>query len=139
MFNRGITGADLKVRHNNTEESVFFIKGSNEITKNSIGNSAVRLDLRVALRYKNTLNLHLTLKKSNSKQNVTLYLLYKPTLQIEELGEEKQELEKLVNDLKAKCDAIEKRETERRALEEKKHAEEIQFLKRTNQQLKVSF
>ena len=49
-----------------------------------------------------------------------------------------EELEKLVNDLKAKCDAIEKRETERRALEEKKHAEEIQFLKRTNQQLKVS-
>ena len=93
----------------------------------------------MALRYKNTLNFHLTLKKSNSKQNVTLYLLYKPTLQIEELGEEKQELEKLVNDLKAKCDAIEKRETERRALEEKKHAEEIQFLKRTNQQLKVSF
>ena len=39
--------------------------------------------------------------------------------------------------MKAKCDAIEKRETERRAIEEKKHAEEIQFLKRTNQQLKV--
>jgi dynein light intermediate chain len=42
-----------------------------------------------------------------------------------------------VNELKAKCDAIEKREAERRAIEEKKHAEEIQFLKRTNQQLKV--
>ena len=55
-----------------------------------------------------------------------------------ELDEEKSELEKQVNDLKAKCDAIEKRETERRAIEEKKHAEEIQFLKRTNQQLKVS-
>ena len=42
-----------------------------------------------------------------------------------------------MNELKAKCDAIEKREAERRAVEEKKHAEEIQFLKRTNQQLKV--
>lgn len=54
-----------------------------------------------------------------------------------ELEEEKHDLEKQVNDLKAKCDAIEKREAERRAIEEKKHAEEIQFLKRTNQQLKV--
>ena len=42
-----------------------------------------------------------------------------------------------MNELKAKCDAIEKREAERRAVEEKKHTEEIQFLKRTNQQLKV--
>ena len=34
------------------------------------------------------------------------------------------------------CRAIEEREGERRALEEKKHAEEVQFLKRTNAQLK---
>ncbi len=46
-------------------------------------------------------------------------------------------MERQVNELKAKCDAIEKREAERRTIEEKKHAEEIQFLKRTNQQLKV--
>ena len=44
-----------------------------------------------------------------------------------------------MNELKAKCDAIEKREAERRTIEEKKHAEEIQFLKRTNQQLKVQY
>ena len=50
---------------------------------------------------------------------------------------DKRDLERQVNELKAKCDAIEKREAERRAVEEKKHAEEIQFLKRTNQQLKV--
>lgn len=43
-----------------------------------------------------------------------------------------------MNEQKAKCDAVEKRENERRQLEEKKHAEEIQFLKRTNQQLKVT-
>lgn len=42
-----------------------------------------------------------------------------------------------MNEQKAKCEATEKREIERRQVEEKKHNEEIQFLKRTNQQLKV--
>ncbi|GAA6099260.1 axonemal dynein light intermediate polypeptide 1 [Tachysurus ichikawai] len=50
---------------------------------------------------------------------------------------EKRELEMQVNELKAKCEAIERRESERRQVEEKKHTEEIQFLKRTNQQLKA--
>ena len=36
----------------------------------------------------------------------------------------------------AQGQGIEKREGERRALEEKKHAEEVQFLKRTNALLK---
>lgn len=40
-------------------------------------------------------------------------------------------------ELKNKCDAIEKRESEKRQLEEKKHQEELQALKKTNQQLKV--
>jgi len=44
-----------------------------------------------------------------------------------------------VNDLKAKCEQIEKRALEQRQVEDKKHSEEIQFLKRTNQQLKVNF
>lgn len=57
--------------------------------------------------------------------------------QIGELETEKRDLERQVNEQKAKCDATEKRETERRQVEEKKHNEEIQFLKRTNQQLKV--
>lgn len=47
-------------------------------------------------------------------------------------------MERQVNEQKAKCEAIEKRELERRQVEEKKHTEEVQFLKRTNQQLKVS-
>jgi len=47
------------------------------------------------------------------------------------------ELERQVNELKAKCDQMDKRAQEQRQVEEKKHAEEIQFLKRTNQQLKV--
>ncbi|XP_046859171.1 33 kDa inner dynein arm light chain, axonemal-like [Xenia sp. Carnegie-2017] len=58
-------------------------------------------------------------------------------LKIEELEGDKKDFERQVNELKAKCDAIEKREAERRTIEEKKHAEEIQFLKRTNQQLKT--
>ncbi|XP_069613012.1 axonemal dynein light intermediate polypeptide 1 [Ranitomeya imitator] len=56
---------------------------------------------------------------------------------IAELEQEKKDFERLVNEQKAKCEAIEKREAERRQVEEKKHAEEIQFLKRTNQQLKA--
>ncbi|XP_066060751.1 axonemal dynein light intermediate polypeptide 1 isoform X1 [Chamaea fasciata] len=57
---------------------------------------------------------------------------------IVELEEEKKELEKQVSEAKAKCEAIERQETERREIEEKKHGEEVQFLKRTNQQLKAS-
>ncbi|KAI8505805.1 PREDICTED: 33 kDa inner dynein arm light chain, axonemal [Branchiostoma belcheri] len=56
---------------------------------------------------------------------------------ISELETDKRDLERQVNELKAKCEAIEKREAERRQVEEKKHSEEIQFLKRTNQQLKT--
>ena len=57
--------------------------------------------------------------------------------QIKELEEEKRQLDQSVLELKAKCEAIEKRESERRAMEERKHAEEIAFLKKTNVQLKV--
>lgn len=59
------------------------------------------------------------------------------SFQIGDLEQEKRELEKNVNELKAKCEQIEKRAAEQRQVEEKKHTEEIQFLKRTNQQLKV--
>ncbi|XP_074161290.1 axonemal dynein light intermediate polypeptide 1 [Sminthopsis crassicaudata] len=56
---------------------------------------------------------------------------------ISDLETEKKDLERQVNEQKAKCEATEKREIERRQVEEKKHNEEIQFLKRTNQQLKA--
>lgn len=56
---------------------------------------------------------------------------------IKNLEAEKKDLEKQVMDLKAKCDAIEKREAERRLLDDKKHNEELQALKKTNQQLKA--
>ncbi|KAG5460143.1 MAG: axonemal dynein light chain-domain-containing protein [Olpidium bornovanus] len=56
---------------------------------------------------------------------------------VKELEEEKRLLDQTVLELKSKCEAIEKRENERRAMEERKHAEEIAFLKKTNLQLKV--
>lgn len=58
--------------------------------------------------------------------------------QILELENEKQELKKALNEEKAKCETVEKIEAEKRQLEEKRHDDEIQFLKRTNQQLKVT-
>ncbi|XP_023676988.2 axonemal dynein light intermediate polypeptide 1 [Paramormyrops kingsleyae] len=56
---------------------------------------------------------------------------------IEQLEKEKKELDRQVNEQRARCEAVEKREAERRQADEKKHSEEIQFLKRANQQLKV--
>lgn len=56
---------------------------------------------------------------------------------VQELEEDKRDLERQVNELKAKIEQIEKRNTEQRAVEEKKHSEEIQYLKKNNQQLKV--
>lgn len=50
--------------------------------------------------------------------------------------EEKADLERQVADLRAKAEQVERRFNELRQAEEKKHNEEIQFLKKTNQQLK---
>ena len=41
-----------------------------------------------------------------------------------------------MSDLKITCQMVEKRAQEQKQAEEKKHGEEINFLKRTNQQLK---
>ncbi|KAM4735006.1 axonemal dynein light intermediate polypeptide 1 [Anableps anableps] len=54
-----------------------------------------------------------------------------------DLESEKEDLLKQLDKQKEKCDAIEKRETEKRQVEEKKYNEEIQFLKKNNQQLKT--
>jgi dynein light intermediate chain len=53
-----------------------------------------------------------------------------------ELGQDKKDLEAELQQMKAKCDEIERRETERRATDQRKHEEELQVLKRTNQQLR---
>lgn len=55
----------------------------------------------------------------------------------EELRLQKIELEKMVAELRLKFDQAEKRSAELREAEEKKHMEEVQFLKKTNMQLKV--
>lgn len=52
------------------------------------------------------------------------------------LEAEKEELEEMITDMKIKADQAERRNEELRASEEKKHAEEIAFLKKTNTQLK---
>nr|XP_018910362.1 PREDICTED: 33 kDa inner dynein arm light chain, axonemal [Bemisia tabaci] len=56
---------------------------------------------------------------------------------VEQLTAEKNKLQLQVVDLKAKADMIERRAKELRLAEEKQHAEEISFLRRANQQLKV--
>jgi dynein light intermediate chain len=53
------------------------------------------------------------------------------------LRSEKADLEKQVVELRARADQIERRSSEQRLAAARKHAEEIQLLKRTNQQLKV--
>ncbi|PSN37487.1 33 kDa inner dynein arm light chain [Blattella germanica] len=55
---------------------------------------------------------------------------------VETLCGEKADLEKQVVELRSRAEQIERRSNEQKLSEEKKHAEEIQFLKKTNQQLK---
>jgi dynein light intermediate chain len=55
------------------------------------------------------------------------------------LQSEKSELEKQVVELRSRADQIERRSNEQKLAEAKKHAEDIQFLKNTNQQLKVMY
>jgi len=55
---------------------------------------------------------------------------------IAEINEQRDELERQIQDLKLKIDQLERKYAEQKDAEEKKHSEEIQFLKRANQQLK---
>ena len=57
---------------------------------------------------------------------------------IKRLETDKKDLERQVLELNNRCDAIEKREQERRVAEESAHAEEVEFLKKTNDQLKAN-
>ncbi|XP_008946004.1 PREDICTED: axonemal dynein light intermediate polypeptide 1, partial [Merops nubicus] len=56
---------------------------------------------------------------------------------IAELEEKNRELERQVSEEKAKCEAVEKRANEKRQIEEKQHTEDIQLLKKMNEQLKA--
>ncbi|KAK5649494.1 hypothetical protein RI129_000523 [Pyrocoelia pectoralis] len=54
-----------------------------------------------------------------------------------QIKEEKVDVERQLADLRLKAEQSERRAAELRIAEEKKHSEEIQFLKKTNQQLKT--
>ncbi|KAG9339542.1 hypothetical protein JZ751_023685, partial [Albula glossodonta] len=56
--------------------------------------------------------------------------------EIQDLEKDKRALESQVKEMLAECEAVKLREMERRDNDEKRHTEEIEFLKRTNQQLK---
>lgn len=56
-----------------------------------------------------------------------------------QLEEDKRDLERQLRETKANAEAAEKKLNEQRQVEERKHMEEINFLKKTNQQLKVRF
>ncbi|KAF4071936.1 hypothetical protein AMELA_G00268560 [Ameiurus melas] len=58
---------------------------------------------------------------------------------IAKVANEKRELERQLNEQKAECEAIEKRENDRRRVEEKNRTYEIECLNRINQQLKAQF
>ncbi|NXU51408.1 IDLC protein, partial [Turnix velox] len=112
-----------------------------EVTINCAERGLLLLQVRDELRM--TMAAYQTLYSSSVAFGLRKALLAekgkaKMEQRIAELEEEKQELQKQLREQKAECEAIEKRENERRLLEEKKHAEEVQFLRKTNQQLKVS-
>lgn len=50
---------------------------------------------------------------------------------------DKKELERQLKEIKANTELAEKKMLEQRLVDEKRHAEEINFLKKTNQQMKV--
>jgi len=54
---------------------------------------------------------------------------------IRQLEREKADLQRQVLELNAKCESIEKHEIERRQADERKHQEEVNFLRKANQQL----
>lgn len=56
---------------------------------------------------------------------------------VEILKNEKQDLEQQITELKQRAEQADRRAAETRLAEERKHTEEITFLKKTNQQLKV--
>lgn len=56
---------------------------------------------------------------------------------VAQLEAEKAEMENVISDMKLRADQNERRNAELHAAEEKKHAEEIAFLKKTNSQLKA--
>ena len=61
------------------------------------------------------------------------------TEQIEKLKEENARLKDQVDELQQRVKQMDRRNTEIRQAEQKKYEDQLQFLKRTNQQLKVHY
>ena len=59
-----------------------------------------------------------------------------PSLSLQVLDSEKREYEKILAEWKLKCEAVEKRDQERRHDEQQKHKEEVDFLNKHNLSLK---
>jgi len=98
--------------------------------------------LRVRDEIKMTLTAYQTLYESSTAFGMRKALMAeqgKTDLEgkIEDLEEQKVEYERQLAELRMKVEQVERRANEQRQAEEKKHTEEIQFLKRANQQLKT--
>uniref|UniRef100_A0A7S2C1N4 Uncharacterized protein n=1 Tax=Florenciella parvula TaxID=236787 RepID=A0A7S2C1N4_9STRA len=57
---------------------------------------------------------------------------------VKQLESEKEDLERQVSDLTLKLESVQKKEAEKRAYDEKRHAEEVEKLKQVNAQLKTN-
>lgn len=82
--------------------------------------------------------------KSELERKVCLFSIQKKCVRhcfvffkLMQLEEDKRDLERQLRETKANAEAAEKKLNEQRQVEERKHMEEINFLKKTNQQLKV--
>merc|ERR1711988_823705 len=58
--------------------------------------------------------------------------------EVKQLESEKEDLERQVSDLTLKLESVQKKEAEKRAYDEKRHAEEVEKLKQVNAQLKTN-
>ncbi|KAM3873240.1 axonemal dynein light intermediate polypeptide 1-like [Diretmus argenteus] len=142
---------DLKLQQRQASETALcperrelYSQCFDELIRQETINCAERglLLLRVRDEIRNTIATYQTLYESAVAYGMRKALqaeedTFDMEQRISDLEKEKQELKKQVNEQKAKCEAIEKRENEKRQVEEKKHTEEMMFLKRTNQQLKA--
>ena len=99
--------------------------------------------LRVRDEIRMTISAYQTLYESSIAFGMRTALLaaQKKTdweMQIKTLDDENEDLERHLEELDNRYDTLQRRETERTAIEEKKHAEEMEALTKNNQHLKVN-
>ena len=58
-------------------------------------------------------------------------------IQVSQLEQEKSDLTQLAEELTTRCDTMIKKDNDERTADKRKRTQEVQFLKRTNQQLKT--